>query len=78
MAIRERVFSAIIACFKRHGAEVIDTPVFELKVSESAAHQLCGWGPCTWKPVLRADCFLSISLVSSLSLFILCALGLTT
>ncbi|NP_001383807.1 histidine--tRNA ligase, cytoplasmic isoform 3 [Gallus gallus] len=31
MAIRERVFSAIIACFKRHGAEVIDTPVFELK-----------------------------------------------
>ncbi|NXF12972.1 SYHC protein, partial [Smithornis capensis] len=31
MAIRERVFSAIISCFKRHGAEVIDTPVFELK-----------------------------------------------
>ncbi|XP_035415512.1 histidine--tRNA ligase, cytoplasmic isoform X1 [Cygnus atratus] len=31
MAIRERVFSAIINCFKRHGAEVIDTPVFELK-----------------------------------------------
>ncbi|NWX08689.1 SYHC protein, partial [Caloenas nicobarica] len=31
MAIRERVFNAIIACFKRHGAEVIDTPVFELK-----------------------------------------------
>ncbi|NWI13695.1 SYHC protein, partial [Crypturellus soui] len=31
MAIRERVFSAIITCFKRHGAEVIDTPVFELK-----------------------------------------------
>uniref|UniRef100_A0A8C6JGL5 histidine--tRNA ligase n=2 Tax=Melopsittacus undulatus TaxID=13146 RepID=A0A8C6JGL5_MELUD len=31
MAIRERVFNAIISCFKRHGAEVIDTPVFELK-----------------------------------------------
>ncbi|XP_068596357.1 histidine--tRNA ligase isoform X2 [Brachionichthys hirsutus] len=31
MAIRERVFSAIVGCFKRHGAETIDTPVFELK-----------------------------------------------
>ncbi|XP_075020097.1 histidine--tRNA ligase, cytoplasmic-like isoform X3 [Calonectris borealis] len=31
MAIRERVFNVIITCFKRHGAEVIDTPVFELK-----------------------------------------------
>uniref|UniRef100_A0A8D0FZB8 histidine--tRNA ligase n=1 Tax=Sphenodon punctatus TaxID=8508 RepID=A0A8D0FZB8_SPHPU len=31
MAIREKVFSTIIGCFKRHGAEVIDTPVFELK-----------------------------------------------
>ncbi|NWX36744.1 SYHC protein, partial [Notiomystis cincta] len=31
MSIRERAFGAIIACFKRHGAEVIDTPVFELK-----------------------------------------------
>lgn len=41
MAIRERVFSAIIACFRRHGAEVIDTPVFELKVSEDAASWLC-------------------------------------
>ncbi|XP_025071889.1 histidine--tRNA ligase, cytoplasmic-like isoform X3 [Alligator sinensis] len=30
MAIREKVFSTIINCFKRHGAEVIDTPVFEL------------------------------------------------
>jgi len=37
MAIRERVFNAIITCFKRHGAEVIDTPVFELKVSEDKA-----------------------------------------
>ncbi|XP_056129385.1 histidine--tRNA ligase isoform X2 [Lampris incognitus] len=31
MAIRERVFNIIIGCFKRHGAETIDTPVFELK-----------------------------------------------
>uniref|UniRef100_A0A669CR70 histidine--tRNA ligase n=1 Tax=Oreochromis niloticus TaxID=8128 RepID=A0A669CR70_ORENI len=31
MAIREKVFNTIIRCFKRHGAETIDTPVFELK-----------------------------------------------
>ncbi|GFS22981.1 histidine--tRNA ligase, cytoplasmic [Elysia marginata] len=31
MAIREGVFNKIIACFKRHGAVTIDTPVFELK-----------------------------------------------
>uniref|UniRef100_A0A480HPK9 Histidine--tRNA ligase, cytoplasmic n=1 Tax=Sus scrofa TaxID=9823 RepID=A0A480HPK9_PIG len=31
MAVREKVFDVIIGCFKRHGAEVIDTPVFELK-----------------------------------------------
>ncbi|XP_036752049.1 histidine--tRNA ligase, cytoplasmic isoform X2 [Manis pentadactyla] len=31
MAVREKVFDVIISCFKRHGAEVIDTPVFELK-----------------------------------------------
>ncbi|XP_004397824.1 PREDICTED: histidine--tRNA ligase, cytoplasmic isoform X2 [Odobenus rosmarus divergens] len=31
MAIREKVFDVIVSCFKRHGAEVIDTPVFELK-----------------------------------------------
>ncbi|XP_043559010.1 histidine--tRNA ligase isoform X1 [Chiloscyllium plagiosum] len=31
MAIREKVFGTIINCFKRHGAETIDTPVFELK-----------------------------------------------
>uniref|UniRef100_A0A4W4FV56 histidine--tRNA ligase n=1 Tax=Electrophorus electricus TaxID=8005 RepID=A0A4W4FV56_ELEEL len=31
MAIREKVFNTIIGCFKRHGAETIDTPVFELK-----------------------------------------------
>ncbi|XP_035267158.1 histidine--tRNA ligase isoform X2 [Anguilla anguilla] len=31
MAIRERVFNAIVGSFKRHGAETIDTPVFELK-----------------------------------------------
>ena len=32
MAIREKVFNTIVGCFKRHGAETIDTPVFELKV----------------------------------------------
>uniref|UniRef100_A0A1A7Z610 histidine--tRNA ligase n=1 Tax=Iconisemion striatum TaxID=60296 RepID=A0A1A7Z610_9TELE len=31
MAIREKVFNTIVTCFKRHGAETIDTPVFELK-----------------------------------------------
>ena len=31
MAIREGVFKVIIDSFKRHGAETIDTPVFELK-----------------------------------------------
>ncbi|KAI2539258.1 histidyl-tRNA synthetase 1 [Homo sapiens] len=34
MAVREKVFDVIIRCFKRHGAEVIDTPVFELKVND--------------------------------------------
>ncbi|XP_022091557.1 histidine--tRNA ligase, cytoplasmic-like isoform X2 [Acanthaster planci] len=31
MAIREGVFKTIVDSFKRHGAETIDTPVFELK-----------------------------------------------
>ena len=31
MAIRERAMKIIIDTFKRHGAETIDTPVFELK-----------------------------------------------
>ncbi|KAL8194144.1 UNVERIFIED_CONTAM: hypothetical protein K2H54_001106 [Gekko kuhli] len=31
MAIREKIFSTVISCFKRHGAVTIDTPVFELK-----------------------------------------------
>lgn len=31
MAVKEKVFNKIITCFKRHGAETIDTPVFELK-----------------------------------------------
>ncbi|XP_056372712.1 histidine--tRNA ligase, cytoplasmic-like [Hyla sarda] len=31
MAIRQRVFNIVLNCFKRHGAEGIDTPVFELK-----------------------------------------------
>merc|ERR1711872_132535 len=31
MAIREKVFNKIVSIFKIHGAENIDTPVFELK-----------------------------------------------
>jgi len=31
MAVREKVFNKIVETFKRHGAETIDTPVFELK-----------------------------------------------
>ncbi|KAJ9601172.1 hypothetical protein L9F63_000640, partial [Diploptera punctata] len=31
MAIRADVFNKIVAVFKRHGAETIDTPIFELK-----------------------------------------------
>lgn len=31
MAIREKVFSTITNCFKKHGAVTIDTPIFELK-----------------------------------------------
>ena len=31
MAVRERAFSIIKGGFKKHGAEEIDTPVFELK-----------------------------------------------
>lgn len=32
MALRNGVLDKIIEVFKRHGAETIDTPVFELKV----------------------------------------------
>ncbi|XP_042910834.1 histidine--tRNA ligase, cytoplasmic isoform X1 [Parasteatoda tepidariorum] len=31
MAVKEKSFKKIIDCFKRHGAETIDTPIFELK-----------------------------------------------
>jgi histidyl-tRNA synthetase len=31
MAIREQVFTKIKDIFKKHGAEEIDTPIFELK-----------------------------------------------
>lgn len=31
MVIREQAFNKIIECFKRHGAESLDTPIFELK-----------------------------------------------
>lgn len=32
MALRSGVLEKIISVFKKHGAETIDTPVFELKV----------------------------------------------
>lgn len=32
MTIRNNVLQKIVTVFKRHGAECIDTPVFELKV----------------------------------------------
>merc|ERR1712186_147455 len=31
MAVREKVLEKVIKVFKRHGAETIDTPIFELK-----------------------------------------------
>jgi len=31
MAVRENVLNKVIKVFKKHGAETIDTPVFELK-----------------------------------------------
>merc|ERR1719219_1024551 len=31
MAVREKVLAKIVSVFKKHGAETIDTPVFELK-----------------------------------------------
>lgn len=33
MAIRETVMNKVINVFKKHGAETIDTPIFELKVN---------------------------------------------
>jgi hypothetical protein len=35
MVIRADVLNKIISVFKRHGAETIDTPIFELKVMAS-------------------------------------------
>jgi hypothetical protein len=34
MALRSSVLEKIVKCFHRHGAETIDTPVFELKVNQ--------------------------------------------
>ncbi|XP_021266515.1 histidine--tRNA ligase, cytoplasmic-like [Numida meleagris] len=31
MALRERLFGTVVACFKRHGAAAIDTPALELR-----------------------------------------------
>uniref|UniRef100_A0A494BAV2 Histidyl-tRNA synthetase n=1 Tax=Mus musculus TaxID=10090 RepID=A0A494BAV2_MOUSE len=51
MAVREKVFDVIIRCFKRHGAEVIDTPVFELKTRPASTSERC---TCLWP--LSAGC----------------------
>lgn len=32
MVVREKILDEIISCFKRHGAEGLDTPAFELTV----------------------------------------------
>lgn len=32
MVIRQKVLDKVVSVFKRHGAESIDTPIFELKV----------------------------------------------
>ena len=37
MAIRADVFNKVISVFKRHGAETIDTPIFELKVRNASS-----------------------------------------
>lgn len=35
MALRSSVLNRVISVFKKHGAETIDTPIFELKVSRA-------------------------------------------
>lgn len=39
MALRSAALEKIVAVFKRHGAETIDTPVFELKVFFYTIHR---------------------------------------
>lgn len=41
MAIRADVLNKIISVFKRHGAETIDTPIFELKVMAANVCDVC-------------------------------------
>lgn len=43
MCVRERVFKVVTDVFKRHGAETIDTPVFELKVLIPSFLSQCFW-----------------------------------
>uniref|UniRef100_A0A4X2LLC9 histidine--tRNA ligase n=1 Tax=Vombatus ursinus TaxID=29139 RepID=A0A4X2LLC9_VOMUR len=38
MIIREKILTAVISCFKRHGAKGLDTPAFELKDFDIAGH----------------------------------------
>lgn len=47
-ALRERLVSAVVSCFKRHGAAAIDTPVLELRVRRagSSLGPSCGERTC--------------------------------
>lgn len=41
MVLRQSVLDTIIGVFKKHGAETIDTPVFELKVINTITSKYC-------------------------------------
>lgn len=63
MAIRENVFDVITKCFQRHGAENIDTPVFELKVCVLILYlyvDICTWFVqfACWRPYLGSFVFI--------------------
>jgi hypothetical protein len=45
MAIRESVIKKVVDVFKRHGAETIDTPVFELKVNHISSGKVVEQSP---------------------------------
>ena len=62
MAIREKVFKTIIACFELHGAETIDTPVFELKVTFQCDDDYFALEPIlalSGKNIFHFHCFIS-------------------
>lgn len=81
MALRERLFGTVVACFKRHGAAAIDTPVLELRVRTwspgSGCTLRCGVSPGV--PWWECCALLSNALLSGhLTLFrfpVLCTRG---